>query len=96
LGCLFLYFFAGLPFLILLYQCKTLNINIMKNLLKIGVLAAAVMFSISSCSSCGNKGKSVTEEKVDSPKTTIDTTQKAIDTAKKAEVETAKKESVKK
>jgi hypothetical protein len=67
----------------------------MKNSLKIGFLAAAIMFSISSCSSCGIKNKGDEQEKVDSPKTTIDTTQKAIDTTKKAATETVKKDTVK-
>jgi predicted small lipoprotein YifL len=58
----------------------------MRNSFKIGVLAAAVMFSISSCSSCGIKNNGDLPEKADSPKTTIDTTQKAIDTTKKAEL----------
>ncbi|MBS1523264.1 MAG: hypothetical protein JST50_19855 [Bacteroidetes bacterium] len=68
----------------------------MRNLLKIGVLAAAVMFSISSCSSCVNKGKNESEGKIDTPKATIDTTQKTIDTTKKAGTEVIKKDSVKK
>ncbi|HEY9000227.1 MAG TPA: hypothetical protein VIM89_02655 [Mucilaginibacter sp.] len=68
----------------------------MKNSLKIGVLAAAVMFSISSCSSCMNKNKGDEPAKIDSPKTAIDTTQKAIDTTKKAGTEPVKKDSVKK
>jgi len=67
----------------------------MKTSLRIGVLAAAIMFSISSCSSCVNKGQSESEGKIDSPKTTIDTTQKTVDTTKKA-VEPVKKDSVKK
>ena len=68
----------------------------MKTSLKIGVLAVALMFSISSCSSCVSKNKSSSEEKIDTPKTTIDTTSKAIDTTKKAGAEPAKKDSVKK
>jgi hypothetical protein len=68
----------------------------MKNSFKIGVLVAAVMFSISSCSSCGNKNKAGSEEKIDSPKTAIDTTQKTIDTAKKTGIDAIKKDSVKK
>ena len=68
----------------------------MKNLLKIGLLATAVMFSISSCSSCGNKGKDGSVEKIDTSKTAIDTTQKTIGTAKKAATDTAKKDSLKK
>ena len=68
----------------------------MKTSLKIGVLAAAIMFSISSCSSCGNKNNSEEPAKIDSPKTAIDTTQKAIDTTKKTGAETVKKDSVKK
>jgi len=68
----------------------------MKTSLKIGVLAAAIMFSISSCSSCGSKNSGDVLEKADSPKTAIDTTQKTIDTTKKAGVEPVKKDSVKK
>jgi len=68
----------------------------MKTSLKIGVLAATVMFSISSCSSCVSRNKGDAQEKADSPKTTIDTTQKTIDTTKKAGPETMKKDSVKK
>jgi len=68
----------------------------MKTSLRIGVLAAAIMFSISSCSSCGNKNNSEEPAKIDSPKTAIDTTQKVADTTKKAGTETVKKDSVKK
>jgi hypothetical protein len=68
----------------------------MKNSFKIGVLAAAVMFSISACSSCGEKSSGGSIEKVDSPKTTIDTAQKTIDTTKKTGTEAVKKDSVKK
>jgi len=68
----------------------------MKTSFKIGLLAAAIMFSISSCSSCGNKGKDGSGEKIDSPKTAIDTAQKAIDMAKKAGTDTLKKDSIKK
>lgn len=68
----------------------------MKNSFKIGVLAAAIMFSISSCSSCGNKNKDEEPAKIDSPKTAIDTTQKEIDTTKKAGADPVKKDSVKK
>ena len=68
----------------------------MKNSFKIGLLAAAIMVSISSCSSCGNKNKGGSEEKTDSPKTAIDTVQKTIDTTKKAGPDTVKKDSVKK
>lgn len=68
----------------------------MKTSLKIGVLAAAIMFSFSSCSSCTSKNKGDEQAKVDSPKTAIDTTQKIIDTTKKAGTETVKKDSVKK
>ena len=68
----------------------------MKNSLKIGVLAAAIMFSITACSSCGEKLSGGSQEKADSPKTTIDTTQKAIDTTKKAGTESIKKDTVKK
>ncbi len=68
----------------------------MKTLFKFGVLAAAIMFSISSCSSCVSKNNGDDPVKVDSPKTAIDTTQKTIDTAKKVGTETVKKDSVKK
>jgi len=69
----------------------------MKNSFKIGLLVAAVMFSISSCSSCGNKDKNTEGSKViDTFEKTIDTTQKAIDTAKKAGADTPKKDTVKK
>jgi hypothetical protein len=64
----------------------------MKTLLKIGVLAAAIMFSISSCSSCGNKNEGDEPAKIDSSKTAIDT----ADTTKKAGIDTVKKDSVKK
>jgi len=66
----------------------------MKTSLKFGVLAAAIMFSISSCSSCVSKNKGDQPAKIDSPKTAIDTTQKTIDTTKRADA--AKKDSVKK
>jgi hypothetical protein len=72
------------------------KLNPMKNSFKIGVLAAAIMFSISSCSSCVNKGKDGSVEKIDTSKSAIDTTQKAIDTTKKAGTETVKKDTVKK
>jgi len=68
----------------------------MKNSIKIGLLATAIMFLISSCSSCGNKGKGGPEEKIDTNKTAIDTTQKTIDTTKKAGAVTVKKDSAKK
>ena len=68
----------------------------MKNLFKSGILVLGIMVSISSCSSCGNKNKGVSEEKIDSPKTTIDTGLKPIDTAKKAGADTLKKDTVKK
>ncbi|MDO3626404.1 hypothetical protein [Mucilaginibacter sp. BT774] len=68
----------------------------MKTSLKIGVLAVAFMFSISSCSSCVSKNKSGSEEKIDTPKTTIDTTQKTIDTTGRAGREPVKKDSLKK
>jgi hypothetical protein len=63
----------------------------MKTSLKIGVLAAAVMFSISSCGD-GDRGHKV----IDTVEKAIDTTQKTIDTTKKAGVEPVKKDSVKK
>ena len=68
----------------------------MKNSFKIGVVAAAIIFSISSCSSCGNKNKGGSEEKIDSPKSGIDTGQKPMDTAKKAGADTLKQDTVKK
>ena len=68
----------------------------MKNSFKISVLAAAIMFSISSCSSCVNKGKGGSEEKPDTNKTAIDTGKATIDTAKKAGIDAVKKDSVKK
>jgi hypothetical protein len=68
----------------------------MKNSFKISALVTVIMLSISSCSSCVNKGKGGSQEKPDSPKTIIDTTQKTIDTVKKEGADTAKKDSVKK
>ena len=68
----------------------------MKNLFKSGILVLGIMVSISSCSSCGNKNKTTSDPKVDSPKTNIDTTQKITDTTTKAAIDTTKKDSVKK
>jgi hypothetical protein len=68
----------------------------MKNLFKSGILVLVIMVSISSCSSCENKDKTTSVPKMDSPKTTIDTTQKITDTTKKAAIDTTKKDSVKK
>jgi hypothetical protein len=68
----------------------------MKNLFKSGILVLGIMVSISSCSSCSNKNKAESEGKTDSPKTTIDTTQKTIDTANKAGAGALKKDTVKK
>mgnify|MGYP007014289549 CR=1 FL=1 len=67
----------------------------MKTSFKIGVLAAAFMFSISSCSSCGNKDKNTEDSKIDTGKTIV-TPQKTIDTAKKAGPDTTKKDTIKK
>lgn len=67
----------------------------MRTSLKIGLLPAVVMFSISSCSSCGHK-EGQEPAKIDSPEAAIDTTQKTIDTAKKAATDTVKKDGLKK
>ena len=67
----------------------------MKTSLKIGVLAAAVVFSISSCSSCGNKDKNAEGSKIDTTDKTIVTPQKTIDTSKKT-ADTTRKDTVKK
>lgn len=67
----------------------------MKTSFKIGVLAAAIMFSVSSCSSCVNKDKNTEGSKIDTGKTIV-TPQKTIDTAKKTGPDTTKKDTTKK
>ena len=64
----------------------------MKNSFKIGVLAAALIVTISSC----GDGDRASHKIIDTNQKAIDTTQKAIDTSKKAGTETVKKDSVKK
>lgn len=68
----------------------------MKTTSKIGVLAIGIIFSISSCSSCANRSKGEPDGKVDTLKTTIDTSQKTIDTVKKEGTGSVKKDMVKK
>ena len=68
----------------------------MKNSFKIGVLSAAIMLSISSCSSCENKDKNTEDSKIDTAGKTIVTPQKTIDTTKKAGSDTTKKDTIKK
>jgi len=67
----------------------------MKNSFKIGLLAMSIAFFAAGCSGCGDRGKAIPAEKIDtgnvkidSPKSTIDTGKGKIDTAKK---DTAKK-----
>lgn len=65
----------------------------MRNSFKSGLFTLAIAVSISSC---GDGDRANRGSKPDSEKTAIDTASKTIDTAKKAAVDTAKKDSVKK
>jgi len=75
---------------------QNFNINIMKNSFKIAVLAAVVIFTISSCSSRRNKDQNTEGSKIDTTDKTIVTPQKTIDTSKKAGADTTRKDTVKK
>jgi hypothetical protein len=68
----------------------------MKNSFKIAVQAAVVIFTILSCSSCGNKDQNTEGSKIDTTDKTIVTPQKTIDTSKKAGADTTRKDTVKK
>ena len=74
---------------------QNFNINIMKNSFKIAVQAAVVIFTILSCSSCGDKDQNTEGSKIDTTDKTIVTPQKTIDTSKKT-ADTTRKDTVKK
>ena len=52
-----LYFFSGLPFENVGYQCKIQNLTRMKNLLKISLLAVLAGIFAPGCSGCGGRTK---------------------------------------
>ncbi|MBS1525139.1 MAG: hypothetical protein JST19_05785 [Bacteroidetes bacterium] len=64
----------------------------MKNLLKISALAIIVSIAVAGCSGCGDRTNAGTG-KIDTGKTAVDSSRKAIDTAK---TDTAKKDTAKK
>jgi hypothetical protein len=60
----------------------------MKNSFKIGFVALAIAIVVSSC---GDGDKAASGSKIDTKKGGVDTSQKSIDTAKKAAIDTVKK-----
>jgi hypothetical protein len=73
-----------------------LKLKTMKNLLKVGVAALAIAMSAAGCSGCGEQGKNNPVTKIDTNKESVDSPATKIDTAKKASIDSVKKDSVKK